>query len=239
MARATEQGKISATPSSTPGNAPIVTDTTTPISPTGTGLVNKDQVIGAVNKLKLTESQSNAVSYALRMMESNKAINNQLAAGYDPTNTVSAVGRLFASDNARTLDRDMQNFIRAQLRKESGAQISDSELSGGKKIYDPSGVLTNSKDIDQTNATRQQAIQSMIAQAGPAGSVLNDYFKSIGTGGKDPVNQMEDDAKTKLIKTGKTNPDAASQISTVLSKTNPDTGQPYTYSEAAQILGIQ
>lgn len=180
----------------------ISTDETAPVTSDGTGQYTKDQALSAITKMKLSESQSNAVSYALRMMESNKAINNLIGENYNPTTSIASIGRLFRSDNARTLDRDLQNFIRAQLRKESGAQISDGEIAGGKKIYDPSGVLTNAKDVQQTADTRQQAIQSMIAQAGPAGKVLNEYFKSIGTGGNAGLSPggaalIEDDAAAK------------------------------------------
>lgn len=154
----------------------------------------KGNVIDAITGLKLTEGQANAVSYSLRMIEANTNLNNRIGDGvtkgdYDPTTTFSALGRVFKSDNARTVDRDLENFIRAQLRKESGAQIADTEMEGGKKIYSPQGILTNNKDIAATKATREQAIQSMIAQAGPAGAYIKQYSQYMSTGGLTPEEQ--------------------------------------------------
>lgn len=167
----------------------------TPIGSTPTNDFTKGALISSITKLKLSEGQSNAVSYAIRLIEANKNINDLISGenGYDPTGVTSAVGRRYRSDNARKLSREMENFIRAQLRKESGAQIADSELEGGKKIYDPSGVLTNKADITDTAATRLQAIQSMVAQAGPAGEYINAYLQSVGTGGQTETSLAQED----------------------------------------------
>jgi hypothetical protein len=149
----------------------------------------KEGALNAITKLKLAEGQANAVSYAFRMIEANAEINEQLGDGekitgrYNPTTVFSGIGRTFRSDNARQLDRGLENFIRAQLRKESGAQIADSEMEGGKRIYSPQGILTNKKDVVATKGTREQAIQSMIAQAGPAGTYLKQYYDYMQTGG--------------------------------------------------------
>ena len=149
----------------------------------------KGAAVDAITRLKLTEGQANAVSYGFRMIEANSNINNLIGNGatekgtYNPTTAFSMLGRLGRSDNARALDRDLENFIRAQLRKESGAQIADTEMAGGRQIYSPQGVLTDSNDIKATKATREQAIQSMIAQSGPAGAYLKQYFDYMQSGG--------------------------------------------------------
>lgn len=160
------------------------------ISDTGAGASGvKAQVLGRITGLKLNQDQGNAVSYAFRMIEANSNINNQLTKGvgnFNPTTIISAIGRGFRSDNARALDRDLENFIRAQLRKESGAQIADTEMAGGRQIYSPQGIMTDANDIKATKATREQAIQSMIAQAGPAAPALKDYYEYMNTGGLSP-----------------------------------------------------
>jgi hypothetical protein len=148
----------------------------------------KSQVLDAITKLKLNEGQANAASYSLRLIEANAALNRRMGDGtgngtYDPTTNASAIGRIFRSDNARSNNRDLENFIRAQLRKESGATITPEELKGGKNIYSPEGIMTNQKDVAATKTTRQQAVDSMIAQAGPAGAYLKQYSEEISNGG--------------------------------------------------------
>lgn len=156
-----------------------------PIGSPTTGEFKKGNLISSIGKLKLSEGQANATAYAIRLIEANKNINDLVSGGkYDPTTLTASIGRRYRSDAAKKLSREMENFIRAQLRKESGATITSEELQGGKNIYDPSGVLTNIADIENTASTRLQAIQSMTAQAGPAGKYLNAYLQSIGTGGK-------------------------------------------------------
>lgn len=154
---------------------PSVSDNGNTISPI------KDNVLNAVAGMKLTEGQANAVSFSLRMMEADRAMTSQVAGGYNPTTLGSALGRTFVSDNSRTFEREMENFIRAQLRKESGATITDEESAGGRKIYSPAGIMTNQKDIEQTARTRRQAIDSMITQAGPAAAYLKQYAESLRT----------------------------------------------------------
>jgi len=166
----------------TPGGEVVTTESLTGIPSQGTGAYEKDQLISDASRLKLNEGQANSLSFAIRLMESNKKLNKMIEEGYDPTTIVSGLGRFVESDKARAFRRELENFTRAQLRKESGATITDEEIEGALKLYDPSGFGKDEGDITATSQNRLQAIQSMITQAGPASRYLNQYLSSIGTG---------------------------------------------------------
>lgn len=179
--------------------------------------------MSAIAKTKLNDSQANAVAFVTRMIQSDKAIKDQLGSiynngagtsnpfkdevtGYDPTSIGSSFGRVFNSDNAREYDRNAEDFIRAQLRKESGAAIADSELIGGKKLYTSIGAGKDQKDIKEAEIKRDVAIKSMISQAGPASGILLQYYNQVSSGkivGSDSENIANDiiNAKKNVDKT--------------------------------------
>lgn len=176
-----------------------------------------------IAKTKLNDSQANAVAFVTRMIQSDKSIKEQLGSiynkgegtvnpffdevsGYDPTSIGSSFGRVFNSDNARQYDRNAEDFIRAQLRKESGASIAPTELEGGKKLYTSIGAGKDQKDIKEAEIKRDVAIKSMISQAGPASGILLQYYNQILNGdivGGDSENVANDiiNAKKNVDKT--------------------------------------
>jgi len=135
-----------------------------------------------IGKMKLNEGQANAVAFVTRMVQSDQAINRQLSANYDPTTISSGVGRLVSSDASRDYNRNAEDFIRAQLRKESGAAIPEQEIEGAKKLYVASGFGQDEKDIKQAAIKRDTAIKSMIAQAGPASVQMLQYYEEVKAG---------------------------------------------------------
>mgnify|MGYP003477935140 FL=1 len=177
----------------------------------------------AIAKTKLNDSQANAVAFVTRMIQSDKSIKEQLGSiynkgegttnpffdevsGYDPTSIGSSFGRVFNSDNARQYDRNAEDFIRAQLRKESGASIAPTELEGGKKLYTSIGAGKDQKDIKEAEIKRDVAIKSMISQAGPASGILLQYYNQVLNGdivGSDSENVANDiiNAKKNVDKT--------------------------------------
>lgn len=134
----------------------------------------------ATANLKLNEGQSKALAFGQRAINADKALRERLQT-YDPTTIFSAGGRLLETDNARAFKRDMQDFITAVLRKESGATITEDEFNRFIPIYSPQGIMTNQKDVEQTNTKRSAAIDALISEAGPASAALSAYKKSVGT----------------------------------------------------------
>lgn len=165
-------------------------------TPNGDSVSLPNETLGAIGRLKLNETQSNAVAFVSRMIQSDAAIKKQLGqinplggfyetSGYDPTSFGSGVGRVVGSDQSRIYNTNAQDFIRAKLRKESGAAIGQDEFDADAKIYTPSGVGLDEKDLLLAETKRQEAIKAMIAQAGPAAPYLQQYFEQTKTKGYD------------------------------------------------------
>lgn len=163
-------------------------------APNGDAIGLPNSTLSAIGKLKLNEGQANAVAFTSRMIQSAQAIDKQLGeinptggfyetTGYDPTSAGSAIGRFVGSDKSRVYNINSQDFIRAKLRKESGATISPEEMSADSAIYTPSGAGLDEKDLLLAKTKRDEAIKSMIAQAGPAAPYLQQYYEQSKTQG--------------------------------------------------------
>lgn len=163
-------------------------------APNGDAIGLPNETLSSIGKLKLTEGQANAVAFTSRMIQSAQAIDKQLGtinqtggfyetSGYDPTSAGSSVGRFVGSDQSRVYNTNSSDFIRAKLRKESGATISPEEMSADAAIYTPSGAGLDEKDLLLAQTKRDEAIKSMIAQAGPAAPYLQQYYEQSKTQG--------------------------------------------------------
>lgn len=159
-------------------------------TPNGDAVSLPNETLGAIGRLKLNEGQSNAVAFVSRMIQANAAIKKQLGtisptggfyetSGYDPTSFGSGIGRAVSSDNSRIYNTNAQDFIRAKLRKESGATISPEEFTADAAIYAPSGMGLDQKDLLLAETKREEAIKSMIAQSGPAAPYLQQYYEQV------------------------------------------------------------
>ncbi len=158
----------------------------------------------------LTESQGNATAFGMRMLESNKLLNDleksgtvsggrikglvegtlnalvpfqgeKLAAGAGNVMNVLPGVMGGPSEAQQQYQQAKTNFITAILRKESGAAIGQNEFETEDKKYFPQAG-DSKKNIEQKQRARELAIEAMKIQAGPGA-------KSIGsnTGGWEVV----------------------------------------------------
>lgn len=169
-------------------------------APNGDAIGIPNETLSAIGKLKLNEGQANAVAFTSRMIQSAQALDKQLGkinqtggfyetSGYDPTSAGSAVGRFTGSDQSRIYNTNSQDFIRAKLRKESGAAIGKDEFDADAAIYTPAGAGLDEKDLLLAQTKRDEAIKSMIAQAGPAAPYLQQYYEQSKTQGETFVSE--------------------------------------------------
>jgi hypothetical protein len=128
--------------------------------------------------LKLTEGQGKALAFAQRAIQADHALRERLKT-YDPTTIFAAAGRLAETDNARAFKRDMDDFITAALRKQSGATITEDEFARFIPLFSPQGIMTNKNDVEQTNAKRNAEIDAIISEAGTAAPALNQFKKEF------------------------------------------------------------
>jgi len=148
----------------------------------------------------LTESQSNATAYGMRMEESNKILSGLENEGVKNTGmirgTLGSVAGLTPfigdklqsgvsgvmnvlpgiaggpSEKQQMFDQAKRNFITAVLRKESGASISPSEFENEEKKYFAQPGDTDAA-IKQKQDSRNLAIKAMGIQAGPGAKNIN------------------------------------------------------------------
>lgn len=126
----------------------------------------------------MTDDQAKALGFANRLRDSGKIL-----AGPDATNAetsyltrglaaIPLVGNAFAGENYQQADQATRDFINAQLRRESGAAIGQSEFDNAYRQYIPRPG--DSKAVLQQKArARQQAYENMmLSTGGPRGQVL-------------------------------------------------------------------
>jgi curved DNA-binding protein CbpA len=123
--------------------------------------------------LRPTTDQNNAAGFFDRMTEAEKVLSDPdaSAAAMDYIGKASAgiplVGNYLADPNYQRFDQAKRDFINAQLRKESGAEISPGEFDSADKQYFPQPG--DSRDvIDQKARNRSTAIKSMRRTAAGA-----------------------------------------------------------------------
>tara|TARA_S200002703_G_scaffold22566_1_gene19249 strand:- start:1654 stop:2934 length:1281 start_codon:yes stop_codon:yes gene_type:complete len=142
------------------------------------GFAEDEEVIGRTSA-KFTEGQSNAAAFANRMSAGLMIFDELSSGGYDPTNLQDYLaGNLPRSVSGFATTAEGQrymaaktDFITAVLRKESGAAISVSEFEKEDRKYFPQPG-EGPEVVEQKRLARGRALDSMIAQSGPAYEVL-------------------------------------------------------------------
>jgi hypothetical protein len=149
----------------------------------------------------MTESQSNATAYGMRMKEANAILDDLSKKGVLKGAVIEgtpfiggALGQALPSVLGGTSAAQQQvnqaksNFITAVLRKESGAVISDSEFDREDKKYFPQ-INDNAAVIKQKENARKLAIKAIEVQAGPGAKSIQQLQPSAG-GGVDTSNPL-------------------------------------------------
>lgn len=118
----------------------------------------------------LNESQSNAATYASRMLASEKVLRGVEGEGTNrweqAKSTVSdRIGYNLRGDQFQKFDQARRDFTTAVLRKESGAVISKSEEDNANRQYFPQPGDTK-EVIEQKRRNRAEAIRGIGAAAG-------------------------------------------------------------------------
>jgi hypothetical protein len=117
---------------------------------------------------KLTEVQANATSFVSRMRDSSGTIDKieDQVGRLDTQAARSVWTNWLATPAGRQYAQAQRNWVTANLRKESGAAIPDSELDNEYKKWFP--VLNDdAATIAQKRQARKVAEEAMTVQAGP------------------------------------------------------------------------
>ena len=125
--------------------------------------------------VKTTVDNAKASGFARRAIASNQIIGKpesvaaatsvaQRAYAYIPV-----IGNFLVDPNFQKFDQAQRDFINAQLRRESGAVISDAEFDNAEKQYFPQPG-DRPEVIEQKNRNRKNAIAGLVESAGPLGA---------------------------------------------------------------------
>lgn len=141
----------------------------------------------------LTESQGNATMYLQRMQEAEKRLATAVGGGYTPGNIRDSVaggtplvGNFLLSERGQNYRQAQEDWVRAKLRKESGAVIADSEMKAEIKTYFPQPGDSPST-IKQKAAARQTAMDALGSSAGPGTGRITNTAPPPGPTISDPL----------------------------------------------------
>lgn len=135
------------------------------------------------------ETQKTTAGYATRMAEQARQMNDLESAGVNSADTwenvkegVPLVGNYLIDDQFQALRQAQNDWIRAKLRKESGAVIADSEMESERKTYFPmpGDEPETIRKKAQSRATAEKAMAEAAGTAmrptGPKqGAVVNGF----------------------------------------------------------------
>jgi hypothetical protein len=182
-----------------PGMASVLDQTTMPLVAQGGERMPGMPVAG--KEKPMTETQSNATAYGMRMKEANAILEDLSKKGVLKGAVIEAtpliggtLGQILPSVLGGTSAAQQQvnqaksNFITAVLRKESGAVISDSEFDREDKKYFPQ-INDSPAVIKQKENARKLAIKAIEVQAGPGAKNIQQLQPSAG-GGVDLSNPL-------------------------------------------------
>jgi hypothetical protein len=139
-----------------------------PIVTGGTGAPAQQEMIPLTAPKAPNEGQANAGGFADRMSNAEETIKKFENQGSDFWQQLGAKvpgGNYTLSPEFQQYDRARRDFINAQLRKESGAVIGDSEFASADKQYFPQPGDSPAVIEDKRKA-RELARQGMIRSAG-------------------------------------------------------------------------
>jgi len=124
---------------------------------------------------KLTEGEGKSTGFFGRMLASNDVINKFEQEGLNLGQTLAGgvplVGNFMVSENYQQLKNAQEDFLKAILRKESGATITDEEMASYGPIYFPQPG-DSQQVIEQKRRNRERQVEAMKFTAGKGASQL-------------------------------------------------------------------
>lgn len=118
-----------------------------------------------------SQAEASSAGFANRLDEANKILENPdvskagMALSERVKSRVPVAGNFLVSPEFQKYDQAVRNFINAQLRRESGAVISDEEFANARQQYFPQPG--DSADVlKQKKSNRDMAVRNMQLSAG-------------------------------------------------------------------------
>ena len=187
------------------------------------------EIIGESEKRIFGGEQSRAAGFTGRMIFSNSRMNAIEDAGFDPVNMIDVakdnlpfipdwLERMMQSTKYKLYNANKINFSTAQLRRETGAVINDSEIVWINETYFPQ--LGDGPEVAALKKdARTLAIAAMETEAGAA-------YKGLSQ--EETLRQAAADAKRRALailkQRAETNPELADEIRSIISRARKNSG---------------
>lgn len=187
------------------------------------------EVIAESQKRIFGESQSRAAGFTGRMIFSNTRMDDLESSGFNPVNMIDVtkdnlpfvpewLERMLQSTKYKLYNTNKINFSTAQLRRETGAVINESEIVWIDETYFPQ--LGDGPEVQELKRlSRQEAIKAMETEAG------NAYQ---GMSQEEAQKQAASNAKRRAInilkRRAETNPELADEIRSIISGARKNSG---------------
>lgn len=128
----------------------------------------------AVKPNEFTDAQNQATGYYNRMVEAEKIMDQEMAAGFETGGAKEAVanilpyglGGLLRSPQQQRVRQAQEDWVRAKLRKESGANIPADEMDREIQTYFPGLNETDPSIIEQKRRARLQGASQLLESTG-------------------------------------------------------------------------
>jgi|TARA_R110002050_G_scaffold18924_6_gene54831 hypothetical protein len=185
--------------------------------------------LGQSRKSPFGESQSRAAGFTGRMIFSNSRMDDLEESGFNPVNMIDVakdnlplvpefVERMLMSTKYQLYNTNKINFSTAQLRRETGAVINDSEIVWINETYFPQ--LGEPQEVhDLKRLARKEAIKAMETEAGSAYE---------GMSQEESQKKASSDARRRALvilrRRAETNPELADQIRAIMTRVRKNNG---------------
>jgi len=186
-------------------------------APEETIVKSEPRIIGQSKKSVFGEAQNRAAGFAGRMIFSNSRMNEIENGGFDPVNIIDVtrdnlpfvpefLERMMQTTKYKLYNANKINFSTAQLRRETGAVINESEIVWINETYFPQ--LGDGPEVAELKMeARTLAIEAMETEAGEAYQGLS-YKETQALAAKKAKNR----AIKILRERAKNNPELAERI---------------------------
>lgn len=181
------------------------------------------KILGTSQKNIYGESTYRAAGFTKRMIFSNARMNDIEESGFNPVNTIDSVvdslpivpewaERMMMSTKYKLYNTNKINFSTAQLRRETGAVINDSEIVWINETYFPQ-YGEGPEVAALKKEARKEAIDAMELEAGGAYTGLSQEETRI-----EAAANAKRRAISILKRRAETNPELADEIRKILSR---------------------
>lgn len=186
------------------GSAPSLTPVATVTSVPGAGK----------RKSPFTEGQTKDAGFAVRMYSAIETMNRLSEAGFDPTNLRDVIienapflpdiaENYLLSSKYQQFRRAANDFAQAQLRKETGAQINESEIDMTNMLYIPMPG-DSIETLESKAQARRDAAAAMRASAGEA---YTEAQRAVDQSQDNSMSMGSDEAMAELLKRAEKDPE--------------------------------